>query len=249
MIQVNSLSKSFNRFEALRNVNFRCREGTTFGLLGLNGAGKTTCLRILSTILKPSGGQALVCGMDVSQRPDDVRRNIGVLSSGANLYNRLTPKELAELFGTLHKLSRKQIQANMIEIVESLAMQDYVDRRLETFSTGMKHKTALMLAFLHHPPVLLLDEPTAGLDIPSSKTVRKFVTAFKQQHRAILLCSHNLFEIQELCDQIAIIHKGTLLATGTLEELRKMTGQQELEDIFIHLTEGQENAHSHNAGH
>lgn len=241
MIEVYSLGKKFQDVAALKNISFVCPEGESFGLLGLNGAGKTTCLRILSTILKPTTGEAKICGYDIEKNPQQVRRHIGVLSAEANLYPRFTPQEIVKFSLQSHNIDLQIYQERLKQLADELNMQDYLDRRIETFSTGMKHKVELVLAFIHQPPVLLLDEPTAGLDITSAKLVREFIKEYKKKKHAIVICSHHLQEIEELCDQIAIIHQGEIAEIGTLNQLKTKWQESSLEEIFIKVIQSYEN--------
>lgn len=245
MIKVCNISKKFREITALSDLSFDCNKGEIFGLLGLNGAGKTTTLRILSTILKPDDGSINVLGIDVLKNPLEVRKIIGVLSSDVNLYARLTPYELINFFGKFYNLKEQETKKRIEEIANSLKMEDYLNRRMETFSTGMKRKVNLALCFIHQPPILLLDEPTAGLDIISTKRVREFIKQFKEENRIIILCSHNLVEVEEVCDRIGIIHQGKIIACGTFSELKAQSKEEKLEDIFINLVKEEDEQEIH----
>lgn len=234
MIEVSELTKRFGKVQALDGVSFRVEPGVTYGLLGLNGAGKTTCLRIVATVLTPDAGSVRVLGLDTVREGLAARRRMGIVSSDVRLPPRFTPRELAartaEIFGLRRFASRFD------ELVASLRMEDYLDRMLGTFSTGMKQKTQLLLAFLHDAEVMLLDEPTAGLDIPSARTVRDFLRRALARERSVLVCSHHLHEVEALCQQVGILHQGRLLTGGCLHDLKARHGAATLEDVFLKVT-------------
>jgi sodium transport system ATP-binding protein len=239
-IRARSLAKSYvdpkrGRVEALRGLDLECRPGEIYGLLGPNGAGKTTTLRILATILAPTAGTATVAGVDVTADPIEARRRIGFLSGTTGLYPRLTPRETLRYFGTLHGIERGKLEARVEELIDTFSIRDYADGRCETLSTGQKQKVSIARAVLHDPAVLILDEPTTGLDILASSAMIDFIDAARGRGTCVLFSTHVLSEAERLCDRIGIIHRGTLLASGTLDELAKLTGQEWLEDIFLAL--------------
>jgi sodium transport system ATP-binding protein len=235
MIQVKNLCKKFGTVVAVDNINFTCNPGEVFGLLGANGAGKTTTTRILSTILKPTSGTALVNDYDIVSESEQVRKNIGVLSGDMGLYHRLTAEENVRYFGELHGLSRNFIDQRMDELFDLLDMQEYRKRRTDEFSKGMKQKVNIVRAILHDPGVLLFDEPTAGLDVMSARSVLEFIEKCKQQDKSILFSSHIMSEVERLCDRIAVLNQGIIIAEGTKAELLSMTGQTSLEEAFVRL--------------
>lgn len=234
MIEVRQLKKRFGVVQALDGVSLRVEPGVTYGLLGLNGAGKTTCLRIVATVLTPDAGSVRVLGLDTVREGLAVRRRMGIVSSDVRLPPRFTPRELAERTAEIYGLRR--FAPRLDELVASLRMEDYLDRMLGTFSTGMKQKTQLLLAFLPDAAVMLLDEPTAGLDIPSARTVRDFLKRALSRERAVLICSHHLHEVEALCQQVGILHQGRLLADGRLDDLKARHGAATLEDVFLKVT-------------
>ncbi len=244
-IEARSLTKIYHDKErgevrAADNVSFTCRPGEIFGLLGPNGAGKTTTLRMLATVIEPTSGTAIVNGHDVRRDPDRVRASIGYLSSTTGLYPRLTPREVLEYFGRLHRLPADELTARIDELVAELGIEEYQNTRVEQLSTGMKQKVSIARAILHDPPVLILDEPTAGLDILVATATMEFIKRYRDRGRTVVFSTHIMSEAERLCDRIAIIDGGRILAIGALEELRALTGQRYLEDIFIHLVRANE---------
>jgi sodium transport system ATP-binding protein len=240
MIEVDSLAKSFRdpkrgTITAVDGVSFRAHSGELFGLLGSNGAGKTTTLRILATILKPSGGTAKVAGYDVTRDQSTVRRNVGFLSGDMGYYHRLTPREVLRVFGELNGLSGPPLKDRIAFLIDFLGMQSYADSRADTFSTGMRQRLAVARTVVHDPPVLILDEPTAGLDVPTAQIIERFIVNAKQSGKCVVLSTHIMEEAEYLCDRIAVIHGGKVEALGTMEQLREMTGKQRLREVFLEL--------------
>ena len=240
MIQVEGLTKIFNdkkRGEviAVNNLNFNCWKGQVFGLLGPNGAGKTTTLRILATMILPTKGKIMVNGLDVVKHSAKVRRQIGFLSSETGLYDRFTPRETVKFFGRINGMEDRIIEKRMTEIFHNLDMEDFQDVRVNKLSTGMKQKLSIARSIIHNPPVLILDEPTVGLDIITARTVIEYVKSFRDQGKCIIYSTHIMREAEKLCDVIAIIHQGNLIAQGTLEELKKNSSSDDLEEIFFEL--------------
>lgn len=217
---------------AVDGVDFSCRAGEVFGLLGLNGAGKTTTLRMLSTALSPTSGTAMVAGHDVREAPRKVRESIGFLSGTTGLYHRLTAREMISYFAELHGLRGAELKARVDSVLRFFEIDRYADKRCEKLSTGMKQKVNIARTVAHDPPVLILDEPTAGLDVLAATTTLEFVRQYRDEGNCVLFSTHIMSEAEKLCDRISIIHEGTLRATGTLEELRTRTGLHYLEDIF-----------------
>ena len=243
MIEARALTKVFRdkkrgEIRAVDGVSFRCDPGEIFGLLGVNGAGKTTCLRMLATILRPSSGTATVGGHDVVDAPGQVRANIGFLSTATALYGRLTAREMVEYFGRLHGLTEADLRERVEAIFTTLDMNGFRDRRCDKLSTGMKQKVSIARTLLHDPPVMIFDEPTHGLDILISRTVVNFIRDCRERGKTVIFSTHVMREAEKLCDRIAFIHNGRILAEGMLAQLRERAGAQDLEDVFIAIAEG-----------
>ena len=235
MIQCESLTKRFGEFTAVDHVSFEVGNGEVFGLLGPNGAGKTTTMRLLSTLLKPTSGTATVAGHDLLREPQKVRASIGVLPEDTGLYDRLTPREHLLYYGRLHRMPEDVLRKRGDELLDIMELKDRANTKVGDFSKGMKQKVALLRAFIHDPPVLLLDEPTAGLDVMSARSIQGFVERFRKEGKAIMISTHNMTEAQKLCDRLAIIDHAKIVAVGTVAELQKKTSQKDLENIFVQL--------------
>jgi sodium transport system ATP-binding protein len=233
MIEVHALSKSFGKVQAVQNVSFSAADGQITGLLGPNGAGKSTILRMLYTLLKPNSGTAHIDGLEISQQPLEVQRRIGVLADARGLYPRLTTRENIRYYGRLHDMEGPALEKQIDQLISLLDMQPIADRRTEGFSTGEKLKVAIARALVHNPPNVLLDEPTNGLDVMSTRAMRQFVQRLREEGKCVLFTSHIMQEVAALCDQIVIISKGLVAATGSPDELRAHTGQETLEDAFV----------------
>ncbi|MGB8658436.1 MAG: ATP-binding cassette domain-containing protein [Candidatus Zixiibacteriota bacterium] len=238
MITAANLTKVFQdkkrgQIRAVDSVSFECKPGRVFGLLGLNGAGKTTLMRLLSTSLKPTSGTALVAGFDIVKEPEKVKEKIGFLSSDTGLYHRLTAEETVNYFGRLNGMDEEKLHRRVSEIFERFDMNEFRNRRVDKLSTGMKQKISIARTFINDPEVLILDEPTRGLDVVTSRGIIEFIKESKQANKCILFSTHVMWEAQKLCDDIAVIHKGKILQTGTLDELRSRTGLADLDDIFV----------------
>ena len=238
MIIVDQLSKKFyspDPVDAVKGVSFRCEPGQVFGLLGPNGAGKTTTLRMLVTLLQPDSGTATVSGFDLCREPEKVRGVLGYLSNSTGLYGRLTTREMISYFAELQGVARPDHRAD--ELIERFGMQSFAHLPCEHLSTGMKQKVSIARAIVHDPPVLILDEPTTGLDVLVAQTVLGFIEEAKAHGKCILFSTHIMSEAERLCDRIAILHKGHILADSTLDEMRRETGEHYLESIFIRYVE------------
>jgi sodium transport system ATP-binding protein len=242
VIQVQHLSKQFLDYRrgwvsAVADVSFECRPGAIFGLLGPNGAGKTTTLRMLSTVLKPTGGRALVAGHDVVEAPEAVRASIGYMSASTGIYDRMTAWELVDYFGRLYGLSPSRLRERMETIFHWLQMNDFRDVLGSKMSTGMKQKVSIARTIVHDPPVLIFDEPTSGLDVLVARTLTQKIAELRDQGKTILFSTHAMHEVAKLCTSVAIIHKGRVQAEGTPEELLDRFAQPDLEELFFHLVE------------
>ena len=235
MIEVENLAKHFGAVWAVDGVTFCARDGEVLGLLGPNGAGKTTTMRLLATVLRPTSGTARVDGHDLLRAPEAVRASIGILPENWGLYGRLTPREHLRYFGRLYRLDGTGLDRRIDELIGALDMREYADRRCEPFSKGMKQKVALARALVHNPKTMLLDEPTSGLDVMSARGVRDLIRRFRDEGRCVLLSTHLLGEAESLCDRIAVMQRGKIIALGTPDELRRQTGQATLEEAFVQL--------------
>src|SRR5262245_7403192 len=240
MIQVENLTKSFRDLRrghvlAVDRISFEARAGEIYGLLGPNGAGKTTTMRILCTVLRPTGGTARVAGHDVLTQPSQVRQNIGFLSANTAIYDRMSAWELVEYFGRLYGMDSDRLRARMEEVFGSLQMNDFRDVLGAKMSTGMRQKVSIARAIIHDPPVLIFDEPTAGLDVLVARAVLQNIERLRSLGKCILFSTHIMREVEKLCDRVAIIGRGKILACGTLAELQERHGQKDLEELFFRL--------------
>jgi sodium transport system ATP-binding protein len=242
MIQVDRLEKHFQDkkrgvVHALDQVSFDVKEREIFGLLGPNGAGKTTCLRLLATILKPTGGTAVVGGADIVKDPEQVRRQIGFLSGDMGSYGRLTPREVLAFFGKLNGMEGPALRQRIDQMVAKFEFAEFADTKIDKLSTGMKQKVAIARTVLHDPPILILDEPSSGLDVPTARLIEDFILHAKNSGKCIIFSTHVMEEAEYLCDRIGVVHQGKLKAIGTMDELRELTGKQRLREIFLDLLE------------
>ena len=243
MILVDHLTKSFRDFRgcetrAVDRVCFDCRPGEIFGLLGLNGAGKTTIMRMISTVLRPSAGTAVVAGCDVRREPEQVRRKIGFLSGSTALYDRMTAWEHVEYFGRLYEIPRPTLRERMESLFATLQMNDFRDVLVSRMSTGMKQKVSIARTLVHDPPVLVFDEPTSGLDVLVQRAVLDQIRRLRDLGKCILFSTHIMREVEKLCDRIAVLHHGRILALGALSELRESHDDADMEDLFYRLVSG-----------
>ncbi|MDO8543663.1 MAG: ATP-binding cassette domain-containing protein [Opitutaceae bacterium] len=244
MIEAHQLTKTFRdkkrgEIHAVQNVSFRVAPGQIYGLLGANGAGKTTTLRMLATLLRPTNGTAVVAGHDVCAAPEKVRANVGFLAASTALYGRLTAREMITYFGRLNGIPDVEIKTRTARLADELDMGDFLDRRCDKFSTGMKQKTSIARTLIHDPAVMIFDEPTVGLDIMAARTIVRFVRDCRARGKTVIYSTHIMSEVEKLCDVIGIIHDGQLRAEGTLEQLRQQFSQREMEEIFVQAVTGQ----------
>jgi sodium transport system ATP-binding protein len=240
MIEARDLTKIFRdkkrgEIRAVDNVTFSVAPGQIYGLLGANGAGKTTTLRLLATLLRPTSGSATVAGYDIVREPEKVRANVGFLAASTALYGRLTAREMIAYFGRLNGLGSADIRARTTRLADELDMHEFLDRRCEKFSTGMKQKTSIARTLIHDPAVMIFDEPTLGLDVMTARAIVRFVRDCKARGKTVVYSTHVMSEVEKLCDVIGVIHDGKLLAEGTLAELRARYGEQDLEEIFVRI--------------
>ena len=239
MIEVRDLSKTFpgpnGPVSAVDGIHFSVHPGEVFGLLGPNGAGKTTTLRMLCTVLRPTGGTATVAGYDVIEQPSEVRRHVGFLSANTGVYDRMTAWEMVSYYGRLNLIPPDELRARMEELFATLQMNTFRDVPGAKMSTGMKQKVSIARALVNDPPVLIFDEPTSGLDVLVQRAVLQNIASLRSQGKTILFSTHNMNEVQKLCDRVAIVAKGRIAACGTLAELREQYRQDDLEELFFSL--------------
>jgi len=247
VVEAHSLTKTYadlrrGAFVALDGLSFSVCAGEVFGLLGPNGAGKTTALRILSTVLQPTAGTATVNGFDCVTQPEMVRHHIGFMSANTAVYDRMTAWEMVEYFGRLYGIDEEQLRGRMESLFERLQMQDIRDLLGAKMSTGMKQKVSIARAIVHDPPVLIFDEATSGLDVLVARALLETVAELRDLGKCIVFSTHIMREAERLCDRVAIMHQGRILAEGTLKALHEAHGEQDLEDLFFHLIGQQETA-------
>lgn len=240
MIEARQLTKIFRdrrrgEIRAADDISFRVAPGQIYGLLGANGAGKTTTLRLLATLLQPTAGSATVAGFDVVREAAQVRRQVGFLAASTALYGRLTARETIAYFGRLNGLSADEIRQRTQRLADELELHEFLDRRCDRFSTGMKQKTSIARTLIHDPVVMIFDEPTVGLDVMAARTIVRFVRDCRARGKTVIYSTHVMSEVEKLCDVVGIIHGGRLLAEGTLAELRIRYGQQDMEEIFVRV--------------
>lgn len=233
MIEAQNLEKHFGRVTAVKNVSLLAPDGRITGLLGPNGAGKSTTLRILYTVLRPDAGEALIDGVSVVKNPLEARRRIGVLPHNAGIYPHLTARENILYFGKLHGMERADREARADELIDLLEMREFASRRGKGFSQGQRLKTALARALIHSPRNVMLDEPTNGLDVMAVRSLRRLLDKLRDEGHCVLLSSHVMQEVAALCDEIAVIAHGSVVASGTPDEIRARTGHADLEEAFV----------------
>ncbi|MBE5316223.1 MAG: ATP-binding cassette domain-containing protein [Xanthomonadales bacterium] len=237
MLICDNLSKQFKTktglVKAVDGVSFRAEDGQITGLLGPNGAGKTTTLRMLYTLMRPDTGTVSVDGVDIFKDAEAARRRLGVLPDARGVYKRLTARENIEYFGRLHGMEDALIRERTARLVAALGMEEILDRQAEGFSQGQRTKTAIARALVHDPKNVILDEPTNGLDVMTTRGLRHFLQQLKSEGRCVVFSSHIMQEVAALCDRIVIIAKGRVVAQGTPDELRALTGETNLEEAFV----------------
>ena len=251
MIVAEHLRKTFpgkgkdkQRVIAVDDVSFEARDGEITGLLGPNGAGKTTTLRMLYTLMRPETGRVLVDGRDVAADAVAARRALGVLPDARGVYKRLTARENIAYFGELHGMSSQAIAGRTRILAEALQMEDFLDRQTEGFSQGQRTKTAIARALVHDPRNVILDEPTNGLDVMTTRGLRAFLKQLRVEGRCVIFSSHIMQEVAALCDRIVVVAHGRVVAQGTPEELRAHAGGDNLEDAFVKLIGSEEGLHA-----
>jgi len=240
MIQVQGLTKTFidskrGAVHAVDHVSFEVRSGEIFGLLGPNGAGKTTTLRMLATVMKPSEGTATLNGHDILKEPEAVRSSIGFLSADMGLYHRLSAREVLKFFGELNGIRGPALARRIEEIFSLLSMSGFGDTKIDSLSTGMRQRVAIARALVHDPPILILDEPASGLDVPTAHVIEEFILKARDSGKAVVLSTHVMEEAEYLCDRLAVVHEGKVKIVGTMLVLRADTGKQRLREIFLEM--------------
>jgi sodium transport system ATP-binding protein len=236
MIKIYDLKKKFKDCNAVKGISFDVNEGEVVGLLGENGAGKTTALRMLATMLKPSGGKAEINGYNLVYEPDKIRGEIGILFGGeVGIYDRLTARENIRYFAELNNMEKSKIDKRINELLHMLGMDEYIDKRVGKFSRGMKQKVSIARAIVHDPKVILFDEPTSGLDVASARIIHDFIDKCRNEGKSIIFSSHTMSEVEKLCDRVIIIHKGEIVAQGTISSLKNQFNNNNLEEIFMEL--------------
>jgi sodium transport system ATP-binding protein len=244
MVRTRGLKKHFNDpktglKKAVDGVDFEARPGRIFGLLGANGAGKTTVLRMLSTVITPTEGSAEVAGFDIQRQSQEVRANIGFMSSSTALYGRLTSREMLEYFGKLYGLSDNRLRERIKYVVDKLQLDEFGDRLCDKLSTGQKQRISIARTILHDPNVLFFDEPTAGLDVVASQTVMEFIEEARDQGKTVIFSTHIMSEVERLCDDLVVIHEGVIVASGSPKSILEATGEHSLERAFLQLVKFQ----------
>ncbi|MCP4439597.1 MAG: ATP-binding cassette domain-containing protein [Aureispira sp.] len=255
MIEVQGLSKQYKLTKkqqkelqtqtqsifAVNNISFTCQKGRVFSLLGPNGAGKTTTLRMIATILQPSSGEVLVAGKSIIKEPNEVRRKIGFLTGSTNLYDRLTPEEIVKYFADLHGMSAQEYKPRKEQLFEQLGINDFLKKRIGQLSTGMKQKVSIARSMIHNPEVVIFDEPTSGLDVITANSIIELIRSCKEEGKTVIFSSHIMSEVDLLCDDLAIISKGKLIYSDSMEAYRERSQDQSLTETFIQLVNQHQN--------
>lgn len=247
MIRVDNLVKEYRDSKkgvvrALDGISFEAQPGEIFGLIGDNGAGKTTTLRILSTVLTPTSGVAEIDGLNVVTQPDQARSRFGFISGTTGLYGRLTPRETLNYFASLYGLTPDAAKQRTEQLIGKLGISDFADRQCDKLSTGQKQRVGIARTVLHDPPVLFLDEPTSGLDVASSQGIMEFIEEAKGDGKTVVFSSHNMSEVERLCDRLVVLHAGRIRGSGTIESIKAETGQSTFERAFLKLVDYQAGA-------
>ncbi len=235
MIEAKNLCKRFGVIEAVRDISFVARDGEITGILGANGAGKSTCLRMLYGVLTPDGGQGCIDGIDIRGETSKARAHLGVLPHATGLYGNLTARENIHYFGSLQGVDAGRLKARSGELARALGMESFMERRAKGLSQGQRIKTALARALIHDPGNIVLDEPTNGLDVMAIRNLREMLLALKAQGRCVLFSSHVMQEVAALCDRVVIIGHGRVLADATVQSIRDRSGAASLEEAFLQV--------------
>ena len=241
LIEARNLRKTFTTpvgdVAAVNGLSLNVRSGEVFGLLGANGAGKTTTLRMILGLMKPTSGSASVAGFDVATQPEQVTRSVALVSASAGLYQWLSPRELMQYFAELYDVPRDNADRRIDQLADLFDLSSFIDRPCSGLSTGQQQRVNLARSLMHDPPVVLMDEPTRGLDIIGSKRIFDFTARLKEMGKAVIFCTHRLEEAQRLCDRFGLMFRGRLQLEGTLTELRQKSGRESITDMFLDLME------------
>lgn len=240
MIRVTNLHKSFGKVQAVRGVSFEALDGEITGLLGPNGAGKTTTLRMLYSLLPPDQGEISIDGLNPERDAMEIKRTLGVVPDSRGLYTRLTARENIRYYGELHGMPKADLEQRIDELTRTLDLSEFIDRRTEGFSQGQRVKVAIARAMVHKPQTVLMDEPSNGLDVMSTRALREYIRSLRKDGHSVVLSTHIMQEVVALCDRIVIIAKGEVAANGTAEELLQRSGCSSLEDAFVKLIGSEE---------
>lgn len=239
MIEISRLAKTFTsgnrKIHAVKEASFHVAPGEVFGLLGPNGAGKTTTMRMILGLLRPDSGYAEIDGLRSDSHPDEIKRRVGFLSASAGVYQWLTGVEVLNFFGDVYGMMPDQVERRIAELSRLLQLDEFLYQRCSTLSTGQKQRINLARAMIHDPPVMMLDEPTLGLDVVGSQVIFEYIDMLKSEKKAIILCTHRLEQAQRICDRFGLLHQGVMAHEGTLEELRATTSRNDLVEIFVDL--------------
>lgn len=233
---------------AVNGVSLKVHAGEVFGLLGANGAGKTTTLRMILGLLKPTAGSARIAGFDVAEHPNEVKRSIALVSASAGLYQWLTPRELMLYFADLYGVPSEAAVTRVQMLADVFDLHSFIDRQCAGMSTGQQQRVNLARSLMHDPPVVLMDEPTRGLDIVGSKRIFDFTSHLKETGKAVIFCTHRLDEAQRLCDQFGLMFRGRIQLQGNLSELRQATGRESLTDMFLEIMARQDRTDAAGSG-
>jgi len=229
------LDKKRGTITAAQNVSFEVSRGEIFGLLGLNGAGKTTTLRMLAGLLKPDSGTSFICDIDMNRLPEQAKARLGFLTGTTGLYGRLKAREMIRYFGLLYGLAEREATDRTEKLMEMLGMTEFADVKCDKLSAGTRQKVSIARTLVHDPEVLILDEPTAGLDVISGRSVVEFIRQEKQKGKAIIFSTHVMHEAEKLCDRIGVLHAGRIIDIGSPAQLKDKTGRRDMDDAFVAL--------------
>ncbi len=238
-LEVLRLTKRFGDFTAVDGVTFQVEEGEIFGFLGPNGAGKTTTLRMIYGVLRPTAGDVLVRGKSVREDPEGAKAYLGVMPEDTGIYSRLTTEENLVYFGKLRGIPEGVLRERIPQLLDRLGLTGKRYVLADKLSKGMKRKLAFARAVLHEPDILLLDEPTSGVDVMSAREIRSMISEYASGGRTVVISTHNMWEVQQLCTRVGIINRGRLIYVGSVEELERLTGEEEFEEVFVRLIKGE----------